>query len=80
MTETNQRSSAAGQPLVLTAVIELTGVNPYVRVSPNQSERLKPGWRRPMPVVVSINSAPHKLWRTNMMPVGKGASTSTSMG
>jgi hypothetical protein len=73
MTETNQSSSPAGRPLVLRAVVELTGVNPYVRVGSDQSALLKAGWRRPMPVVVRINGAPHKLWRTNMMPVGKGA-------
>jgi hypothetical protein len=72
MTETNQSNSPAGRPVVLRAVVELTGVNPYVRVGSDQSELLKPGWRRAMPVVVSINGA-HKLWRTNMMPVGKGA-------
>jgi hypothetical protein len=72
MTETNQSGPPAGRPLVLTAVIELTGVNPYVRVGSDQSELLRPRWRGPMPVVVRINGAT-KLWQTNMMPVGKGA-------
>jgi Domain of unknown function (DUF1905)/Bacteriocin-protection, YdeI or OmpD-Associated len=73
VSETNRSRSPAGRPLVLTAVIELTGINPYVRVQPDQSELLKPGWRRPMPVVVRIDGDPDKLWPTNMMPVGKGA-------
>jgi hypothetical protein len=59
--------------LSVRAHIELVGVNPYVRIAADQAERLKPGWRRPMPVVVRINRAPDTLWRTNMMPVGEGA-------
>lgn len=62
----------AGRPRSLTGVIELTGINPYVRVDPQLAERLAPGWRRPMPVVVGINHAPGVFWRTNMMPVGDG--------
>jgi Bacteriocin-protection, YdeI or OmpD-Associated/Domain of unknown function (DUF1905) len=61
------------EPLVLTAAIELTGVNPYVRVSADQAAFLGPGWRRPMPLLLRINRAQNKLWRTNMMPVGEGA-------
>src|SRR5579864_2906788 len=63
----------AAEPLFLTALIELVGVNPYVRIVADQAELLKSGWRRPMPVVVRINRAPNTLWRTNMMPVGEGA-------
>ena len=63
----------AGEPVFLTAIIELVGVNPYVRIVADQAELLKPGWRRPMPVVVRINRSPNKLWRTNMMPVGEGS-------
>ena len=48
MTEANKNSSPAGRALVLTAVIELTGVNPYVRVDPDRAQLLKPDWRRPM--------------------------------
>ena len=63
----------AGEPLFLTALIELVGVNPYVRVVAEQAKLLKPDWRRPMPVVVRINGVTDALWRTNMMPVGEGA-------
>jgi hypothetical protein len=59
-------------PLVLEGPIELTGVNPYVRVEATQAELLAPGWRRPLPVVIRINGAT-KLWSTNAMPVGEGA-------
>src|SRR3984957_10933889 len=61
------------EPLVLTAAIELIGVTPCVRVSADQAQVLGPGWRRPMPVVLRINRAQGRLWRTNMMPVGEGA-------
>ena len=57
---------------MLTAAIELTGANPYVRVSSGQAAAIATGWRRPLPVVLRINRAP-KLWRTNAMPVGEGA-------
>jgi hypothetical protein len=62
----------AGEPLFLAALIELVGVNPYVRVVADQAAGLKPGWRGPMPVVVRINRARNALWRTNMMPVAEG--------
>ena len=63
----------ARDPLVLKAVIELVGVNPYVRIGADQAERLEPGRRGPMPVVVRVGRAQDVLWRTNMMPVGEGA-------
>ena len=63
----------AGRPLVVTAVIELAGVNPYVRIGSADAGSLKTGWRRPMPVALAINGARDELWRTNMMPVGDGA-------
>jgi hypothetical protein len=74
MTDMSQpHQQPVGEPLFLTALIELVGVNPYVRVVADQAERLKPGWRGPMPVVVGINGVPNTRWRTNMMPVGEGA-------
>jgi Domain of unknown function (DUF1905)/Bacteriocin-protection, YdeI or OmpD-Associated len=63
----------AGKPLVLEAPIELTGVNPYIRVAADQAALLAPGWRRPLPVVLRLDGAPDRLWRTSMMPVGSGA-------
>jgi Bacteriocin-protection, YdeI or OmpD-Associated/Domain of unknown function (DUF1905) len=68
-----QQRPPDSEPLVLTAAIELTGVNPYVRVGADQAALLGPGWRRPMPVVLRINREQSWLWRTNMMPVGEGA-------
>jgi hypothetical protein len=54
------------------AVIEIRGVNPFVAVSSSQAGALKPGWRKPLPVLVSINGDSAIAWRTNMMPDGKG--------
>jgi hypothetical protein len=67
------RLSPDREPLVFTAAIELVGVNPYVGVSADRAEFLAADWRRPMPVVLRINRAQDRLWRTNMMPVGEGA-------
>jgi hypothetical protein len=58
--------------LSLTATIEIVGMNPYVLVSAEQVATLKPEWRRPMPVLVTINGEPSVPWRTNMMPNGHG--------
>jgi hypothetical protein len=69
MTDLNE--PPAGTPLEVTALIELTGANPYVRVGADEAEKLAPGRRRSMPVVLRINGAP-RLWQTNLMPVGAG--------
>jgi hypothetical protein len=53
--------------------IEIRGINPYVLVSAGQAQRLKPDWRRPMPVRVQIDSKPDEPWRINMMPAGDGS-------
>jgi len=58
--------------LLFRAKIEIIGVNPYVLVGAQQVERLRAGWRRPMPVKVQINGAPKPPWRINMMPMGDG--------
>lgn len=53
--------------------IEITGINPYVRVSAARARALKPDWKRPLPVLVRINGHPAKKpWRINMMPMGNG--------
>jgi hypothetical protein len=57
-----------GQSLRFRSVIEMEGINPFVRVSPARADRLKPGWRKPMPVSIRINGAPEEPWRINMMP------------
>ena len=56
-----------------TGIIKLLGVNPYVVVSRTRAQRLKPGWRKPMPVLVQVNGQPEPAWHINMMPVGDGS-------
>jgi len=55
------------------AVIKIHGVNPYVLVSAKRASELRPGWRKPMPVLVRINGQPQEPWPINMMPVGDGS-------
>lgn len=47
--------------------------NPYIPVTAAQAKRLKPGWRKPLPVLVRVNGKPAKAWRINMMPAGDGS-------
>jgi hypothetical protein len=54
------------------AVIQIQGVNPFVGVSSSQANSLKPGWRKPLPVLVRIHGQSAPAWRTNMMPDGNG--------
>ena len=54
------------------ATIKVHGLNPYVRVSAAQTKRLKPGWKKPLPVLVRINGKPDDAWAINMMPAGDG--------
>src|SRR3984957_2354494 len=56
-----------------TAVIKIRGVNPFILVSTLRASAIKPGWRKPLPVLVRINGKPEKAWRINMMPVGGGS-------
>ena len=56
-----------------TARIRIHGINPYLLVSAKRASELKPGWRRPMPVLVQINGKPDEPWPINMMPIGDGS-------
>lgn len=62
-----------GSGLRFRAPIEINGINPYVRVSPEQAAHLQPNWRRPMPVRIQVNGRPDIPWRINMMPIGDGS-------
>jgi hypothetical protein len=55
------------------ALIKIQGVNPYVLVSAKRASQLRPGWRRPMPVLVRINGKPEETSHINMMPIGDGS-------
>jgi Domain of unknown function (DUF1905)/Bacteriocin-protection, YdeI or OmpD-Associated len=61
-----------GPGLEFSARVLLVGVNPYVEVSAERAAALRPGWRRPLPVVVRLNGGPERAWTTNLMPVGEG--------
>jgi hypothetical protein len=56
----------------ITSTILIRGINPYLPISAARAARLKPGWRKPMPVRVRINGKPRAGWRINMMPRGDG--------
>jgi hypothetical protein len=36
-----------------TAVIKIRGINPFVLVSASRAKTIKPGWRKPLPVLPS---------------------------
>lgn len=59
--------------LRFTSVIQIRIGNPYILVSKAQVTTLRPGWRKPLPVLVRINAKPKEAWRINMMPVGDGS-------
>ena len=59
--------------LRFTARIEIVGINPFVLVSARRASKLKPSWRKPMPVMVRVNGKPERPWHINMMPVGGGS-------
>ena len=53
--------------------MKIHGVNPYVLVRAKGASELKPGWRKPMPVLVRINGKPEEASPINMMPIGDGS-------
>ena len=55
------------------ADIQIRGINPFIRVSPSRAATIKPGWRKPLPVLLRINRKPEEAHRTNMMPAGDGS-------
>ena len=54
-------------------VMKIRGVNPYLAVSAARARALKPGWRKPLPVLVRINGKPDAPWHINLMPAGDGS-------
>jgi hypothetical protein len=59
--------------IVFTSTIKKRGINPYVLVSAQLAAQLKEKWRKPLPVLVQVNSKPEPPWRINMMPAGDGS-------
>ncbi|ATY31554.1 hypothetical protein CVN68_05830 [Sphingomonas psychrotolerans] len=60
-------------PVHFDGLIEIRGINPLVFVSAERANEIRPGWRRPMPVLVQLNGKPTPAWRINMMPAGDGS-------
>lgn len=58
--------------LRFTATIEIRDGNPYVFVTKEQAQTLKPEWRKAMPVIIQVNGEPKQPWHINMMPTGEG--------
>ena len=59
--------------MMFRAPIKIFNGNPYVYVSAARARSIKPGWRKPLPVLVRVNGRPlGKPWRINMMPIGNG--------
>jgi hypothetical protein len=56
-----------------TAIIRVRGINPFILVNAGRAKAIKPGWRKPLPVLVRLNGKPAKAWHINMMPVGNGS-------
>jgi hypothetical protein len=56
-----------------TAIIKIRGGNPFILVSASRANAIKPGWRKPLPVLVRVNAKPEGGWRINMMPAGNGS-------
>jgi hypothetical protein len=56
-----------------TAIIKIRGVNPFILITARRAQAIKPGWRKPLPVLVRLNDKPARAWRINMMPVGNGS-------
>lgn len=53
--------------------IAIRGINPYLVVSAREASRVKSGWRRPLPVLVTIDGEPQQPARVNLMPAGDGS-------
>lgn len=54
------------------AIVKIRGINPFVAVNAQQAAMLKPGWRKPLPVVFRLNDQQESATQTNMMPAGGG--------
>ena len=58
--------------LHFSSLIEIREGNPYILVERLLAEQVKTGWKRPMPVIITVNGEPKDGWHINMMPVGNG--------
>jgi len=53
--------------------IQIRGINPYLVVSEKLAQKVRSGWRKPLPVRVTINGQPRSPARINLMPAGDGS-------
>lgn len=60
------------KPLHFKAVIKIRVGNPYILITKEQAIKIKPNWKKPLPVLVQVSGKPDKPWRINMMPIGDG--------
>ena len=65
-------AAPASKPVQFTATMRIRDGNPCIAVSAARAARLRPGWKRPLPVLVRIDGKPRKAWRINLMPAGDG--------
>lgn len=60
-------------PQHFTARIKIRGINPYVHVEEKIAKAIAHDWKKPMPVLLSINDRQTEPWHVNLMPVGDGS-------
>jgi hypothetical protein len=53
--------------------IKIRGINPFIEICAARAAAVKPGWRKPLPVLVRVNGQPEQPHRINMMPAGDGS-------
>lgn len=58
--------------LLLHETVRIRGINPFILIGWVYANALRPGWRKPLPVLLRINGKPAAPVRTNMMPAGDG--------
>lgn len=54
------------------SLIEIRDGNPYILIKKEIAQKIKPDWKKPLPVVIKVNGKPDIPWHINMMPVGNG--------
>lgn len=70
---TTTRRVPAAARLRLTRRVLIRDGNPYVPVTEAEAAGLRRGWRRAMPVLLTLNGKPDPPWRINLMPAGDGS-------
>jgi len=58
--------------MIHSGTIHITGINPYILIASDVAHRLRPGQKKPIPVVLGIPGVSEGPWRINLMPRGDG--------